>query len=224
MAITVVGAAQSGSAANGGDVTLTFTGSPAADDVVYVGAAVGTSGVTAPTISTAGYVDIANDGLTRPNSISTIFRKKLTGAATTVTIVGSGAPQDTTVAVAIVLRGVNLSTHEDATPTQASGSSTNPDAASITTVTDNAWVLDFAFSPVNDAAVTAPSGYTAQANAANTDANPISGAVASKEKTTAGAENPGTYTAWLTGAWNTFTVAVRPATAAVGRSYGFIIG
>ena len=211
MSISIVGTPQSGSAINGGNVTLTFDGTPAQNDVVIVIGGSGTFRTPNPTAPGTGYTQIALDA-------STIYfgawYKRL-GASPDASVVcnGTGNVNDATSYVSYVLRGVDTSTALDATATTAGETtSTNPDAPSITTVTNGAWVIACAGSRINDASITAPSGYSNQVSATNTDAFSLSVSAATKEVTTAGAENPASFTTWSSAAWFAISNAIRPAT------------
>lgn len=206
MAISLVtGGALTGAVNNGGTVTITFPAGVLQNDVVYV-----CSGIDGPaSMSTSGYTPVSN--ITSGSQQTRVWRK-IMGATpdTNVAVDGTGQPQDAHTVVALILRDVEVSQPEDATPTTASGSSTNPNNASITTTFNKAWVLAFASSAVNDATITAPSGYINQTNIAQTDTNPSTTGVATKEVTVAGAEDPASWTDWATGTWGAITVAVRP--------------
>jgi len=206
MAISVIsGGSLSGAVVNGGAVTLNFPVGVQQGDVVYVCSGIdGTA-----TVATSNYVPIAN--VTSTAQEVRVWRKVM-GAApdTSVTINGTGQPQDAHAVVALILRDVELSQPEDVTPTTATGSSTNPDNPAITTTFNKAWVLAFASSRVNDSAITAPSGYTNQTSANISDTNPSTTAVATREITVPGVEDPASWTDWATGTWGAITVAVRP--------------
>jgi len=206
MAISLItGGALTGAINNGGSVTLTFPAGVLQNDVVYV-----CSGIDGtPTIATSGYTPINN--VTSGTQQTWVWRK-IMGVTpdTSVTINGTGQPQDAHTVVALILRGVETSQPEDAASTTASGSSTNPDNPAITTVFNRAWVLTFASSRVLDSAITAPSGYINQTDITQTDTNPSTTAVATKEVNPAGTENPASWTDWASGTWGAITVAVRP--------------
>lgn len=196
-------------AQNGGNPSITWP-TLAQDDVAYVVAARrGT-----PSMNTSGYSEIAS--VTSGSFTVKVFRK-VQGASPDATAVGQG-DGDTNHGMEIVgfvMRGADTTTPEDATPTTSSGSSTDPDGPAITTVTDGAWVISFAASEVHDLAVTAPTGYSNSVNGSASDTNSASAAGATKTIATAGAENPGAWTNWLTGTWGAITVAVRPYVAPV---------
>jgi hypothetical protein len=206
MAISLItGGALSGAVNNGGSVTLTFPAGVLQEDVVYVCS--GIDGTASP--STSGYTPINN--VTSGTQQTRVWRK-IMGATpdTNVIINGTGQPQDAHTVVALILRGVEQSQPEDTVSTTASGSSTNPDNPAITTTFNQVWVLAFASSAVNDATITAPSGYINQTNIAQSDTNPSTTAVATKEIATPATENPASWTNWATGTWGCITVAVRP--------------
>jgi hypothetical protein len=117
-----------------------------------------------------------------------------------------------------VLRGVDTTTPEDATTTTATGiDSPDPDPASITTVTDGAWVIAFVGS-TQGGTYTFPGDYGNTVSESAAD-NESSAAAADKLIATAGAEDPGIFDVGAGGAadsWVAFTVAARPAE--VGRT------
>ena len=98
----------------------------------------------------------------------------------------------------------------DAAATTATGSSTNPNCASINTVTDGAWVLALAGSAVSDTSPGTVSGYTNQVSGNGNDNVDISTSGMTKLVASHGTEDPANYSSWSTGAWNAVTVALRP--------------
>lgn len=177
--------------------------------------------VAGPSMSTGGYTALGGAALSfnGGNSRMRWFRKVQGGSPDTVaTMTGSGSASFGTCIAGFALRGVDNTTPEDASPTTATGNSTNPDPASITTATDGAWVLAGAASANNDSAITVPSSYSNLTNANSSSANPNTTGAATREITTAGAENPGTFGSWITGQWGCITVAVRPAPAVGGST------
>lgn len=216
MAITLVGTAE-GQATNGAAISLTLPGGIAQNDLVVVYES--HDGAALSGMSTAGYTTNLTD---TAGSINQAVYWKFMGASPDATAaLNTGTNSRGHGAIAFVLRGVDTSTPIDATTTTASATSTNPDPASITTVTNGAWVLACAASLVADTSVTAPSGYS---NQTDIDSNALTAdvtiGVASKEITTAGAENPASWTTWSSAAWKTATVALRPSTS-VATVYGF---
>jgi hypothetical protein len=213
MAISLVGSAISGTAINGGDVTLDLTtiATLAENDVVYV--LCGTPRVAAGAgTSSSGWTSIS--GPHDNTSVRTQVFRKVMGATPDTSFVATGTANvsDGTIAVAIALRGVDTTTPEDATPvSKTDTASTNPDPSAIVTVTANAWVVVMAASASNDAAVIIPSGYgNGHSNTVN-DTRPISGSVATILEATAGSEDPPSWTSWNTARWGAYTIAVRPA-------------
>lgn len=215
MAISIVAASNlADGQINGADPTITWP-TLAENDVTYVACSVR----FAPSMNTSGYTQVGT--VTHGSGTMTlrVFRK-VQGVTpdTTAQFEGGGSANDGAVIVGVALRGVDTTTPEDATSTTNSGASTNPDPASITTVTDGAWVLAFAGMRLVDASVTVPSGYTNHATTTANDTNPQTAAVATILKSTAGAENPPNWTNWSTGDWCAVTVAVRPAAAGGSQS------
>lgn len=204
MAISLVGNI-GGGAINGGNGSSSLPAGTAQNDVCFV-----VIGGVSYTIATAGYTQIAT--VTSGTHVVRVYRK-IQGATpdTTFAFTGSGNTADAVSYIGYVLRGVNTTTPEDATPTTASGNSTNPDCPSITTVTDNAWVLAMASNQANDASITGPTGYSNFQQVSYNDTNASSTGAATLLKTTAGAENPPSFTGWNTGTWGAITVAVRPS-------------
>lgn len=210
MAITLVGTAEA-SAINGGDATITLP-SMLENDVVYIGGGFGREASNAG-VSSAGWTELVdfNNGFGYRFAVS----RKVMGASPDASAVclGSTNASDACAYVAIVLRGVDTTTPEDATTTTATGTSGAPNSPSITTVTDLAWVLSFGGSLTVDAAVTAPTGYSNQVDVASNDDRDSTVGGATKEVTPAGAENPAAWTAWTSSLWCAASVAVRPGAA-----------
>src|SRR3990167_5422020 len=161
MAIAIRGTNQAGSATNGGDVTLTFStgaGAPLEGDVVVV---FGGHGVTVTTLAApgTGYTQIGIHTGSAP-----IFGAwyKVMGPTPDLSVVcsGGGNGSDGVAYCCWVFSGVDATILDQTTTTAGPTTSTNPDCASITTQTANAWVLAMAGSAVNDAAIVAPSGYS----------------------------------------------------------------
>lgn len=214
MAISFVNSSNANAGA-GVSLTINTPASIAQNDVLYAYIIRGATGTQAT--SSSGWTRLVDlDGTTYNLAVL----RKVIGASpdTSLVMTDTGAAKAGAI---IALRGVDTGTPEDATTTTASNAgSTNPDCPSITTVTNNAWVLALAGSGVNDAAVTNPTGYSNQSGVARAFAT-IWGST--KEVATAGAENPSAYTNWATGEWITASVAVRPAML-TARSFGYIFG
>jgi len=211
VAVTFVGGA-SAHTTNGANVTITLPTS-LQNDVVYVFG--GFSRTATPGVSTSGYtnlVDVINGTLCH-----LYVGRKIMGATpdTSVTCLGSGNAQDATAYTAMVFRGEDTTTPEDATTTTANAATGNPDPPSITTVTNGAWVLAIGLSAGNNATITGPSGYSNLNTSQDTDTRPINAMGATKEITTAGAENPGAYSGLPSNSVCSASVAIRPAASSV---------
>ena len=213
MAIAFVGTA-SGSVIAGGDLNLPIT--PSAGNIVVV--TLGTSsnlGVLFATITTSGYTQLSSTDSGAAPNMRVITAYKIMGGTpdTSIDFTGNGVATDTLAAVAQWFSGVDATTPIDQTTTTATGSSTNPDPPSITTVTDGAIVIACAGGAINDASVTAPSTYTHIDSWNSNGTNDVTAAMASKIIASHGAENPATYTTWSNSKWATATIALRPAAA-----------
>src|SRR3990167_2114659 len=223
MAITLRGTA-TGTATDGGAVTVTHPAGIAQNDVVYIGLAVGDNDSTNfdLTMDTTGFTELVD--LFFDNGVSDlnfgVFRKRqgVTPDSTAVTTAVGGIDAGNC-AAEIVLIGVDTTTSEDATTTTASGGSSgiaNPPA--IDTVTANAWVVAFGFnagtSVANQAFTDGPLNYINFNKTTGNDQSDSAIGVASLEIASPATENPGAYT--VTGdstlfGWGAATVAVRPA-------------
>jgi hypothetical protein len=227
MAITYVGGVTA-KVADGGNPSadLTSISGLAQDDVVLgcVGVPRNTQGGT----SSSGYTQLAQiDQSTVCRN--TVFRKVMGATPDTAFVgVGSANAADAVIVHVRAYRGVDTSTPEDATSTTVGANSTNPDPASITTVTNGARVVVFAVSNVLDAATTIPSGYGNAGADNQADTRPMTIGGADIDKATAGAEDPPSWTNWNTANWACITVALRPAGAAAGqptvRRWGWVPG
>lgn len=215
MAISLVGSGEAADGLNSSYTrTVTLPGGVAQDDVVYVlGVQRNLSDLNL--VEDSGtYTELADVFGSDSNSINAAVYRKVQGATPDSTVTVRENTSSITgwmSVVALVLRGVDTTTPEDATTTTASGGNTGrADPPSITTVTANAWVLAFGASSQQLAdPTTAPTGY---GNVVGIGHPGI--IVSTKEIATAGAENPGIYTDFTTSglqSWAAATVAVRPA-------------
>lgn len=215
MDISLVGTASANNT-NGTNLTVTLPGGVAQDDVVFAAYGNANSSDFDVTTVTSGYTELAdlysNDSL---DANFGVFRK-VQGASpdSTVVFTGGGASNTGAAAVAMVLRGVNTTTPEDATTTTATGiDSAIPDPPSITTVTADAWVLAFGGSSRFDTSVNAPTNYTNFESDSGDSISDFLAMVASREIAVPGAEDPGTFQnvgTSTSSAWCAVTVAVRP--------------
>jgi hypothetical protein len=212
VAITLVGTVQVGVASDGGNVTLTFDGTPVENDYAVVIGTVGDDGsgaIAAPT----GYTELVlQDTASEVYSGGVWYKKMGATPDADVTFVGTGGAQEATAAVSYMLRGVDGTTFADATPVKTGPTSgADPDLGAITTVTDGAWVLLAIVGNSADADRTLPTGYGNNGHTLGVDTRRASASGATKEIVTAGAEDPGAYSGWAAFDWTGWTVAIRPA-------------
>ena len=162
-----------------------------------------------------GYTNINGPTGTAPGRQITYKRM---GATPDTTVVIDQEADKIITGLVQVWRGVDTVTAEDATATSASGNSANPNSPAIVTVTDNALVLSVALLDDDDSVPSVfPAGYTNTLSNNTGQGSTTVGAtvgIASIIKTPAGSEDPGAYTI-TTDQWFAFSVALRPAAAAV---------
>jgi hypothetical protein len=209
-----------GSAANGGNVTITMPGAVAAGDLV-IGFVTGWWQTASPT---AAQIDPTTTGYTQAafqNGINEIAGgqwagwKFMTGTPDAdLVFPGSGNGGDSIACILAAFRGVNATTPMDATATVAKSNSTNPDPPSITVATANSAVVIFGGSLIEDAS---PSGTitnylpTTPTSVQVAEDNPTTCAAAYRLGLSAGAENPGAFNTWTSSPWGAMTLALRPA-------------
>lgn len=227
MAISVVGTA-SAATANATDPVVTLPAGIQADDVIYaaycIGSAADRTGVMAATGDNSG----AYSAVVAPFFVNNgedinlaVYRKVVSGTAdTTITFEAGANIADAAAAAVMVLRGVDTTTPEDATPTTASALGAAPNPPSITTVTNDAVVLAIGASSTIDAGVpTAPTNYGNLIEDQGDDTHDANIMMALRTIAVAGAENPGVFgnvTGDANDCWGAASVAVRPAAAAAG--------
>lgn len=196
-------------AINGGDVTLNFTAIE--DDVVIVfgGHKFRVSTNIGPTVGGWTLIDSYADS--SGGSYAGVWYKRMTATPdASVTNYGSGSAADAATYGCYVLRGVHADVI-DVAATQGLGTGSNPDGPSITTVTNNAWVLSLISNHLGSTtASAAPSGYSNLISVGAVDSNPSAVAGATIEKATAGAEDPGAFT-MTANDWVIWSVAIKPA-------------
>ena len=210
MAISLVGSA-SADAPSGGNPTILLPIATQQDDYVFVFGGHGTSGANAG-VSTSGYTEETTTSNTN-QQVSFSYKKMGASPDATVTCIGDANADHAVAYVAYVLRGVDTSTPIDATTTTATGASGAPNSPSITTVTNNAAVISFGLSAVDDSITTAPTGYGSKVSTAQSDIVSCTAVGAIKSLATAGAENPAAWTSFDSGEWTAYTVAIRPLVA-----------
>jgi hypothetical protein len=193
-------------------ITITFPVAPLADDVVYAWGA--TTSSTHISVQTSGYTQIVSQAGSG-GFAGRVFRKVMGSTPDTSIQFTAQEGYSAIMAGAIVLRGVDGVSPEDATPVSAAATN-NPDCPAITTVTPNAWVLALVAtnSSAPDATAVAPTGYTLLgSNATAIDTNKgmgVSLAGAYKAVAAPGVENPAAFTSWTLTYGVMMTVAVRP--------------
>lgn len=207
--IRVIGTPQTGSSTDNSNVTLTFSEAPLPGDTVVVFGGSRNRGGFAPGPVTAGYTSAYNDTSVDPAFDVSYKKMGLTPDTSVVCNGNTGSNLDGVVYACYVLRNVS-SDVLDAVATAASGSSTNPNSPSITTVTDKCMVLSLAISAVNDSTITAPSGYSNQVNINVSDTNSYTTGGATFIKTDAGVEDPPAWSNWASGNWRAVSIALRP--------------
>lgn len=224
MAITVVGTPQVGNAINGGDVTLTFDVTPSENDVVIVYGGASYFSSPNPAAPGTGYTQIALYSHASNLFFGAWYKRMGASPDSSVVCHGNGQANSATAYGCYVLRGVDTTTFADATATTAGlTTGTNPDAPSITTVTNGAWVIAVAGSQVNDATPGTVSGYSNQYTTTGNDAIDITVAGATFEKTTAGEENPAAWSSWASGNWYAISIAVRPTVTSTTTGAAFLL-
>jgi hypothetical protein len=220
MAISLVGTPQGGSNTNGGNVTLTFDVAPQQGDVVYVfGCHSDRSPTNVSGPSTSGYTEIKR--VTAASSIDFSVFRKVMGVSPDSNVVckGSTNSSDACSYGCYVLRGVDNSTPEDVAATSAGPTiGGQPNCPSIDPVTVDCWILALMGNRINDATITAPTGY-ANNNVTSTGNDTVDTSIYGGTKFHSGthaAEDPPATTNWAEGnAWGAVTVAVRPAAAPI---------
>ena len=216
MAITFVNSSIA-NAAGGAALSIAAPASILQDDVLY--AFVTKQATGAWTITSSGWTQLVDQDSTGGGfSVNHEVWRKVMGASpdTSIDFSNTAAAKS---GLLIALRGVDTTTPEDATSTIAFSFSSNPDSPSITTVTNGAWVLSGAGNGQNDASITSPTGYSNQVASPRNNSTTV---VATKEVTTAGAEDPSAWTTWTnTGAWVAVSIAVRPAGTAATTNFGW---
>jgi hypothetical protein len=220
MAITLVGTPQVGSNFNGGNVTLTFSTTPSTGDVVIVKGGVGyrAAALTAPGTD---YVPIALNDAASSVQVGAWYKRMGVSPDSNVLCYGNGNASSGVVYLASVWRGVDATTALDAAATTSGPTtSTNPDCASITTVTPGAIVIAFSGSRIDDSTPGTISGYSNHYQKNQTESPyPLTAAMATKEIAAAGTENPGAWDTWGSGLWFAITIAIRPAVAATSSAW-----
>jgi hypothetical protein len=195
------------SATNGGNVTINLGTLQQNDLVIAFGGHPFRSGAVAAGPSTAGYTQIFAADVTP--SCSFWVGRKFMGATPDTQFVGlgSGNASDAASYGVFVLRGVDQTTPLDVAATNAAAI----DPPSITTVTDNAWVLALTISAVNDTSPGTITNFTNTITSAGNDTVDSVIAGATRVKTPAGAENPAAWSTLTSTNPRSVTLAIRPS-------------
>lgn len=212
MAISYVGSDSAADNIGGVNPVITFAVAPQQGDIVVVFG--GIQNQTDPAgVTTSGYTTLAAFNSATGGVLQNVWAgHKIMGASPDTSVTCKGGTSFSTY-LSFTFRGADQGTQPDATTTTAApAASTNPNPPSITTVTDNAVVLALGRS-TRDTAITVPSGYNNLTQQNGTLGNQtVAGAW--KAVSPAGAEDPGAFTNWASGAWCAASVAIRPAGAA----------
>lgn len=220
MALPLRGTAKSGTATNGGDVTLTFdtgAGAPQQGDVVILFGGHGINSATFPGPITAGYTLIH---MNTDQDRGAWY--KVMGASPDLTVQGEGGGNgsDAVAYAAFVLNGSLIDAAIfDATSVENNHGTRVPNAGAITTVTDGAWVIALGTNHIVDTSRGVPSGYTTIIGASANDSSDISIDAAYIEKATAGTEDPPAWSTWASGLAYEITLAIKPAAVTQTFSY-----
>jgi hypothetical protein len=219
VAISFVGS-NTGTQASASSITVNLPAGLQENDVVYVWASCRVTNDRDMTENSGTWQELADLYSNDSADTNSFLGRKVMGASPDTTVQINAGTSTDWAAITYALRGVDTTTPEDATTTTATGFDTGrPNPPSITTVTDNAWVIAFGASANDVTATNAPTGYSNLAAIGNTGLT-IGVAGSSKTKTPAGAEDPGIYTDFDTAAtrsWSAATVAAKPA--AGGSTY-----
>jgi len=215
MAISLVnGGAIARNAGNGGDVTITLPTLQQGDVVYLFGGSTANSGYT-PGDSLGAYTTVVSPftsgGTGTANGIFGVWRKVMGATPDTQVIgLGTGNLADVVVYGVYCLRGVDTTVFEDATPTTTTGTGTTPNCPSITFSTPQAWMLAVALNRVNDASITAPTGWLnlIQGTGNDTQDSSLAGVTLVGNPTLV---DPPAYGTWSVSNWCAATLAIRPA-------------
>jgi hypothetical protein len=203
-----------GTAINGGNVTLTLTSGLAGGsratiakgDLVLVWGCMPGNGAA----SWPGDWETLNNGLNGNNTSRNILAAKKIGDTldTNVTFTADGLGTSSVGAIAMVFSAADL--ERRVAITTATGNTTDPNPPAITPSENASGVVCFASQRVDDAAITVPTNYVNLVFVnSNGDTNDIGLAGAWRDGRNGGAsEDPPAFTGWLTGQWRAVTVVI----------------
>lgn len=213
MAITVVGST-TGSANNGGNVTLTFTGI-ASSDYIIVSATRGTSRTAAMTVTSSSggsYTNLLGGTITSSGCQFSVWGQLVSsaGTPTQAIIAGTAASSDSCCAVGSFWRGVRSSAPADATATSTTGNSSTPDSPSITVVnTDLGDVIITAIGQqATGVTLTPPASFASLGTISVNDNWDAAGGQAWITYASTAAINPALWTSTLSAGWGAATIAL----------------
>jgi len=203
----------SGSAINGGSVTLTFAAALPGDVMVvaYATTTLKTMAVTSSS-GTGLYTTLLTTGNGTGSVLSFGVHRWVQPSPVSLQALcsGTGTATDATAAVGIQFRFVSTGTPEDATLTSTNGTSTTPDSPSITPATIDDAVLTL-FGMFNNTQGTAPSSFKNSIQASTTDTRSCGCGLAWITLPSTAAFNPASWTGFTSGTWCSATVALRSA-------------
>lgn len=216
MAIAFAGSV-TGSATNGGNVTLTIPSSAAViGNCAVIAVTLGTTRLTALAVASSTGIAYTQIVTTTVSSFARfgVFRRIFASTAeVTLTITGTAGTSDAAACACLIFSGVSTSAPEDATPTSTTGASTTPDSPSITVTQSNCAII----SPVGVAGSllvpTAPSSFL---NAISTDGNDTLDAATFSAWISNTSTSPYDPTPWgisVPRTWLSATIALAPAGA-----------
>jgi len=203
--ILIIGTPQIGNAV-GGNVTLTFDVPPVENDLVLlIGGYRGGNDAGQGAVGYTPYFT-RNGGANQDRYV--IATKRMTSSPDS-NVVGLGVSGAAVCYAAYVLRGVHPDIW-DAAFTEASGSTTNPDAPAIITATNSARVFATAFSNIIDNSVTAPVGFSNHVTTSADSSQDFTLAACQKLIELPGVEDPPSWTNWSSSIWRCVTLAIKP--------------
>lgn len=221
MAISFVGRA-SGSAINGGDVTITLPSGIQENDLVIVGYSIGDGDNVDfdMALLTSGYTEVADLFANSLNDTNLGVYWKVMGAPPDTSVVcdGQGGTNAAVAGVCMVFRGVDTTTPMDVTPTTATGIGTfNPDPPAINWGTLGVWTVIIGANGHirGTGSYLFPSGYTTNALSRVADDSNDTTIGIGYNTNPASPEDPGVMTHSGTDStafsWCAVTLALRPA-------------
>lgn len=213
MAITLVtGGALGVAVNNGANVTIALPTLQSNDVVISWGGHFNRAGSnTGPT--EAGWTPILANTVTASPFFYAGYKVMGGTPDTSFVAYGTGNVTDAAAYGLYCLRGVDVTAVVGSAANFTRATSTNPDSPAATSTVSNAWMLSLAMSVVNDANVTLPTNYTIGVAANVNDTNPATVGGGTREIAIPGAENPGAYSGWGSGAWLALSVFINPFVA-----------